>query len=179
MFYDKEIINKIKNNQCLTIGELKKIRDYLNLECDIIPFNDINYNNKLPKIILLQKDLNNELLPLGHFICYFIKDNILYYFDSSDGSKPLELQKTYNISTKLQPLDNFYNFLKKYKLDYFDMKLQEKNSSNCGIQCILRLINMDLTNDEYKEYLKYIKQKYNFKTYDNLINNLILLYLEN
>ena len=32
MFYDKEIINKIKNNQCLTIGELKKIRDYLNLE---------------------------------------------------------------------------------------------------------------------------------------------------
>ena len=175
----QEIKDKIKQNKSLTIGEVKFLRDYLNIDCDITTFNNIDYSNNKPKLFLLQKDFNKELLPFGHFVCMFINPNnqTLYYFDCSDGSKPLELHKNYNLSKESQPIQEFYNYIKKYNLDYFNMKLQGKNSENCGINSLLRIINKDLSNEEYKYFLKELKKRFNFKNYDDLINNIMLLYL--
>lgn len=190
----KDIKEKIKNNKSLTIGEVKLLRDLLNIDCEITTFNKINYNNNKPKVFLIQKDFKGELMPLGHFVCMFIgtldkveayngastinPENKLYYFDCSDASKPLELHKKYNLSATSQPIQNFYNYIKNYDLDYFNLKLQSKNSENCGISSLLRIMNKDLTNDEYKHYLIKLKKLFKFKSYDDLINNIMLLYLE-
>lgn len=173
------IKDKIKNNQSLTIGELKTLRDYLNIDCDITTFNHIDYTNNKPKIILIQKDYDKELMPFGHFVSCFINptNKTLYYFDCSDGSKPLELHAKYNLSNTSQPVQDFYNYIKKYNLDYFNIKLQNKQSENCGINSLLRIMNKDLTNEEYKHYLQELKKRFKFKNFDDLINNIMLLYL--
>lgn len=180
----ESIKEKIKNNKSLTIGELKQLRDYLKINCDISTFNNIDYSNDNPKIFLLQKDFkesNTEpiLLPLGHFISMFINphNNTLYYFDCSDASAPLELHKKYKLSPKAQPIKNFYNYVKKFNIDYFDLPLQNKNSENCGISSLLRIMNKDLTNEQYKTLLKELKTRFNFNNYDDLINHIMLLYL--
>ena len=175
----EEIKEKIKNNQSLTIGELKQLRDYLKLDIDITTFNNVDYSNDKPKIILIQKDIKGVLLPLGHFVALFIDPttNTLNYFDTSDASAPLELHKRYKLSPRAQPIKDFYNYVKKFNIDYFDLPLQSKNSENCGISSLLRIINKDLTNEQYKTLLKELKTRFNFNSYDDLLNHIILLYL--
>lgn len=173
----EEIKEKIKNNKSLTIGELKQLRDLLNIDCEITTFNNIDYSNNKPKIILLQKDYKGELLPLGHFVCCFINNNTIYYYDCSDGTPPLGLHKKYKLSPKAQPIKDFYNYVKQFNIDYFNLPLQEKNSENCGVSSLLRIINKDLTNEQYKTLLIELKKRFNFNNFDDLINHIILLYL--
>lgn len=175
----EEIKEKIKNNQSLTIGELKQLRDYLKLDIDISTFNNIDYSNDKPKIILIQKDYKGQLLPLGHFVALFIDQptKTLFYYDCSDGSAPLELHKRYKLSPRAQPIKDFYNYVKKFNIDYFNWPIQSKTSENCGISSLLRIINKDLNNDQYKALLDELKTRFNFNSYDDLLNHIILLYL--
>ena len=173
------IKEKIKNNKSLTIGEAKQIRDYLKLDCDITTFNNIDYSHNRPRIILIQKDYNDELMPFGHFISMFINpnNNKLFYYDCSDATPPLGLHKRYKLSPRAQPIKDFYNYVKKFNISYFDMPLQEKDSENCAISSLLRIMNKDLDDEQYKHFLKELKDRFNFNTYDDLLNHIMLLYL--
>lgn len=176
----KEIKEKIRNNKSLTVGEIKFIRDLLGVDCEITTFNNVDYSHNRPRLILLQKDVDGDLLPLGHFVSMFINpnNNTLYYYDCSDGSEPLRLHQRYGLSTKAQPIKDFYNYIKKFNIDYFDEAIQSKTGENCAWSALLRIINKDLDNEQYKHFLKELKDRFNFKTYDDLINHIMLLYLD-
>lgn len=156
------------------IKELIKLLDFDNVEAGI--YNQLDFNNNKNKIILLQSE-NNPLY--GHYFTYYNSNNSNYpiFYDPS-GNKPGELWIKYNLNNNYQNAHKLINYFTKYnQFDYNDFNYQKnKNSQCCGQGCLLRLYWYKegiKSNDDYKKFMFKIKKKYKYKSWDDLIVDML------
>ncbi len=164
-------------NKALSVNETRDLLNKLNLNfINVSLFNKCDFNNDF-NIILIQCNPPFELR--GHYVCVYKMNDKIYYFDPS-GVKPLELFKKYHLNQDFQDITLFYNFIKNNNdiIDYNSFNLQKnKDSAVCSLWCIFRLMNKELNNDEFIDYVKKIKKYYNIKKFDDVIINILNCYL--
>lgn len=183
----QKIKNKIKNNEPLSIGEVKAVLRFLNLnDVDVIPYTELDFDNlDRPKIILLQAESNDTILPYGHFVCLFRSndDKHIVFFDSCGTPKGEENNPLYVFSRYLniQSPDSLLKQVKRYtrdnKFDFNPFKLQPKQSNLCASHCIVRMLNKQLDNKEYFKFLVKLRRQFRYKSIDELIIQIMMLYL--
>lgn len=156
----------------LSLKQIKQLINLLgfndNVEAGI--YNQLDFNNNKNKIILLQSE-NNPLY--GHYFTYY---NDIFYDPS--GNKPGELWIKYNLNNNYQDAHKLINYFTKYnQFDYNDYNYQKnKNSQTCGQYCLCRIYWYKQgikSNDDYKKFMFKIKKKYHYKSWDDLIVDML------
>ncbi len=153
---------------------LKQIKQLINLlgfdDVEASIYNNLNFNNNMNKVCLLQSESN---VLYGHYFCYY--NDI--FFDPS-GNKPGELWIKYNLNNNYQNAHKLINYFTKYnQFDYNDYNYQKnKNSQTCGHHCLCRIYWYKQgikSNDDYKKFMFKIKKKYHYKSWDDLIVDML------
>lgn len=153
-------ITRLLNNKVKIITH-DKIKKYNNI-------NDLlGKNNKC--VILYRNSLN-----YGHWCCLFKNKKGINFFDSY-GNKPDEILKFVPNDVNEELKQDHKKLLQllyksKYNICFNQYKLQklEKYINTCGRWVVFRLLNSDLTEDEFKDLFK--NRKY---SPDELITELV------
>jgi hypothetical protein len=141
----------------------KDIKNKLNNKARVIKYSDL-YNYKTIEdalgpyktLVILYETSDN----FGHWVCVYLYNNILWFFDSYGLWPDDEL--TY-IDPRFR-IKNYEQFdylsillgISDYEVDYnnFQLQLEDEGINTCGRWCVARIINKDLTTDEFYEVFK-------------------------
>ena len=170
-------MNKIIINRMYEPMSDKDLKKY-NPDVKILLYPDIyHYNNidslfgNTNKIIILYltSSFNN-----GHWTCLLRKYDNIYFFDSYGLNADDEQKYVKNMYIKEETGEN-YKYLRwllhnsHYNIVENKIKLQGPDTYTCGRYCSLRLINSNLSNDEFiRKYFMNTK-----KTPDYIVSELI------
>lgn len=172
------------NKNSLSIKDVKDIIKFLHFDKYFEPIDEniglyskLNFNNNKSKIILTAS-FDNPLM--GHWSMVF-GDN--KYFDAS-GNPPLKVFERFKtLLLTNQDYNKLYEYYKQFNnIDYNDFNFQRnKSSTTCGHHCIVRFyyyLNGLTNNNDYKNFIIKIKNKYKYKSYDDLITDLLNLIIK-
>lgn len=154
-----------------------------NITPNIIQYPDLKYIRNINEIVGIGKPLiilykfnknyghwtlilklNSNTLEFFDSFGRIIDDNIIGNMRKIDGQNDKYLEKLL--------------FKSNYDIHYNNYRFQNKMINNiptstCGRHVIYRILNMDMDIDQYKRHLDYLKKKYRFKNYDELISEII------
>ena len=116
---------------------------------------------------------DNEII--GHWTLLLLptlKRKKIEFFDSY-GMFPDSELKYSEVGNKMDKnLIKLFILLKSHfkdiPIEYNEFKYQEDNTDYCGLYCILRYLNRDLSNKEFKKKMDKLKKKYKVEKYDQL-----------
>lgn len=148
--------------------EADRIMDFLrkfDIQSNFIPYEDMknikDINELMPSSLILYQ-LNGEY-GMGHFCCIFRNEkNGICYFD------PLGRFVDKNIDNMDDEIKQEVNHDYKYLTallanagggDYSNVRLQAPTTDTCGNWCAIRLLTSNLTNDQFVNCFKGIKDK--------------------
>lgn len=118
-----------------------------------------NLNELMPRCLILY-----QLAEIGHFCCIFENKEGINFFDPLSGIPDSELK----LSNKnyVKNLYHDFPYLGQLLLNsgcdhiiYNEYKLQSKNTSVCGAWCAIRLLCYEMTNNEFWNIFKNIKNR--------------------
>lgn len=112
---------------------------------------------------------------VGHWECLRKIGNSIFFFDSY--GLDVDMCKGYVKNNLLIQLKEYPDYLSNllrnsgYNVFHNSVKYQEMvgDISTCGRHCINRLMNKDLTAQQYLQLMNNLKRKYNVKTYDEAV----------
>ena len=115
---------------------------------------------------------------LGHYSCIWIKEDKLFYWCSYGYNLNYTISKSnYMLSTVERDEDYLLNLVKDYIrrggvfiVNHVKFQNLSSNVSTCGRYCIIRLINKDLSHEQFKTWLK-------LKKYPNMSNDELITLL--
>mgnify|MGYP001475721999 CR=1 FL=1 len=173
-----EIHDKIENALSSDVLETFgfKVINYL----DLNKYNRIeDIDDILEKGIILYTPISER--SLGHYSCIWMKEDKLYYWCSYGYNLNYTISKSnYMLSTIERDEDFLINLVKDYIrrggifiVNHVKFQNLSSNVSTCGRYSIIRLINKELSHEQFKSWLKL--KKYPNMTSDELVT--LLTYL--
>lgn len=161
---------------------------------NVLTYDDV-IDNDLNKLFKKTKGLFILFYPfgfqdntlMGHYVACLKNPNhkTVYYYDAL-GMKPDEYKKLTPQRRELykEKVNSLIKHFLKYcdhgwTIDYNDFNHQSKNPAvmTCGLHSIHRLINKDLSNDDYDVLLNKLSKEYKIKNKDKLIKKIISSYI--
>lgn len=131
--------------------------------CKFFLYSDLwkvkSLNELLPRSIILY-----QLAKVGHWVCIFENKEGINVFDSL-GYAPDDELDLIEDRLRLIKYHEDYTYLLKLlsqtdkEIIYNDHRLQAKSTSTCGMWVTHRLMHSDMTEDEYYDMMKKIKNK--------------------
>jgi hypothetical protein len=119
---------------------------------------------------------------VGHWECLFVRGKTIYFFDSY-GLGPDKAQKFLRNNTKIVLKENkpyLTNLLNDAKNQGFNWVYNNKDYQSwkgdietCGKHVCNRLLNLNMDNDQYLNYMNQMKAKLNVQNYDNVVEEII------
>jgi hypothetical protein len=138
---------------------------------NFIPYNEIKYMKSID-ILLGENDmaciLYHTKIDFGHFVCLYKHNNRLYYFDSY-GRDPDDSFRFISpeIRIKMNEIEPYlFELIAQSGLicEYNDYRLQGYRTQTCGRWCICRLLNRDLSVEEFAKQFYDLAYKNNTST---------------